>query len=34
MNLVEATIAGGEVAFGQFRVPLDPVRRPRRSMVR
>jgi multiple sugar transport system ATP-binding protein len=28
MNLVEATIAGGEVVFGQFRVPLDPARRP------
>jgi len=29
MNLVEATIAGSEVVFGQFRAPLDPVRRPR-----
>jgi multiple sugar transport system ATP-binding protein len=29
MNLVEATIDGGEIAFGQFRIPLDPVRRPR-----
>jgi multiple sugar transport system ATP-binding protein len=28
MNLVEARIEGGELAFGQFRVPLDPVRRP------
>ena len=28
MNLVEATIAGDEVAFGQYRVPLDPHRRP------
>ena len=28
MNLVEANIDGGEVAFGQFRVPLDPTRRP------
>ena len=28
MNLVEATIADGEVTFGQFRVPLDPARRP------
>jgi multiple sugar transport system ATP-binding protein len=28
MNLVEATIAGGEVVFGQLRLPLDPVRRP------
>jgi multiple sugar transport system ATP-binding protein len=29
MNLVEATIEGDEVAFGQFRVPLHPARRPR-----
>jgi multiple sugar transport system ATP-binding protein len=28
MNLVEATIADGEVAFGQLRFPLDPSRRP------
>ena len=28
MNLVEATVAGDEVAFGQYRVPLDPRRRP------
>jgi multiple sugar transport system ATP-binding protein len=28
MNLVEATIEGDELQFGQFRVPLDPVRRP------
>ena len=28
MNLVEATIANGEVSFGQYRVPLDPGRRP------
>ena len=28
MNLVEATIDGDEVAFGQFRLPLDPRRRP------
>jgi multiple sugar transport system ATP-binding protein len=28
MNLVEARIEGNEVSFGQFRVPLDPVRRP------
>jgi multiple sugar transport system ATP-binding protein len=28
MNLVEATITGSEVVFGQLRVPLDPVRRP------
>jgi len=29
MNLVEATVEGAEVAFGQFRLPLDPERRPR-----
>jgi multiple sugar transport system ATP-binding protein len=28
MNLVEAMIDGDEVAFGQFRVPLHPGRRP------
>ncbi|HEX4525359.1 MAG TPA: sn-glycerol-3-phosphate ABC transporter ATP-binding protein UgpC [Gaiellaceae bacterium] len=28
MNLVEATLKSDEIAFGQFRVPLDPVRRP------
>ena len=28
MNLVEASIDGGEVVFGQFRVPLSPARRP------
>jgi multiple sugar transport system ATP-binding protein len=28
MNLVEATVDGSEVAFGQFRLPLDPDRRP------
>jgi multiple sugar transport system ATP-binding protein len=28
MNLVEAQIEGNEVSFGQFRVPLDPERRP------
>jgi len=28
MNLVDATIGGGEVVFGQFRVALDPARRP------
>ena len=35
MNLVEATIDGDEVSFGQFRVPLDPERRPasRRTRV-
>src|SRR6476659_4074434 len=31
MNLVEANLEGGEVAFGQFRVPLDPARRPRET---
>jgi multiple sugar transport system ATP-binding protein len=28
MNLVEARIDGDEVTFGQYRVPLDPARRP------
>ena len=28
MNLVEARIDGNHVSFGQFRVPLDPERRP------
>ena len=28
MNLVEARIDGDDVAFGQFRVSLDPLRRP------
>jgi multiple sugar transport system ATP-binding protein len=28
MNLVEARIEGNDVSFGQFRVPLDPERRP------
>ena len=28
MNLVEATIDGDELLFGQFRLPLDPERRP------
>ena len=28
MNLVEARVEGDGVAFGQFRVPLDPLRRP------
>jgi multiple sugar transport system ATP-binding protein len=28
MNLVEARIEGNEVSFGQFRVPIDPRRRP------
>ena len=34
MNLVEATIEEDEVAFGQFRVPLHPTRRPARGQVR
>jgi multiple sugar transport system ATP-binding protein len=28
MNLVEATIDGDDIAFGQFRVALEPTRRP------
>src|SRR6202165_644210 len=28
MNLVEATVDADTIAFGQFRVPLDPGRRP------
>jgi multiple sugar transport system ATP-binding protein len=28
MNLAEARIDAGSVAFGQFRIPLDPARRP------
>jgi multiple sugar transport system ATP-binding protein len=28
MNLVEATVEGDSIAFGQFRVPLAPERRP------
>jgi multiple sugar transport system ATP-binding protein len=32
MNLVEATLSAHEIAFGQFRVPLDPVRRPARDI--
>jgi multiple sugar transport system ATP-binding protein len=31
MNLVEAAIAGDEAVFGQFRVPLDPARRPSKA---
>jgi multiple sugar transport system ATP-binding protein len=31
MNLVEATIDGDEVTFGQFRVALDRTRRPART---
>ena len=32
MNLVEATVDADEIAFGQFRVPLDPGRRPARGI--
>jgi multiple sugar transport system ATP-binding protein len=32
MNLVDARIDGNEVSFGQFRVPLDPKRRPSGQM--
>jgi multiple sugar transport system ATP-binding protein len=34
MNLIEATIEGDEIVFGQFRVPLDRQRRPRGSARR
>jgi multiple sugar transport system ATP-binding protein len=34
MNLVEATVDTDTIAFGQFRVPLDPVRRPPRGVDR
>ena len=34
MNLVEATIDGDEVSFGQFRVALDPDRRPAAGAAR
>jgi multiple sugar transport system ATP-binding protein len=34
MNLVEATVDEDEIAFGQFRVPLDPARRPPRGVER
>jgi multiple sugar transport system ATP-binding protein len=34
MNLVEATIDGDDIAFGQFRVPLDRARRPPRGVDR
>ncbi len=33
MNLVEATIAGDDLRFGQFRIPLDPDRRPAAERV-
>jgi multiple sugar transport system ATP-binding protein len=32
MNLVEARIDGDDAVFGQFRVPLDPARRPPREV--
>jgi ABC-type sugar transport system ATPase subunit len=32
MNLVEATIEGDEISFGQFRVPLASARRPPRGV--
>src|SRR6266699_6297094 len=32
MNLVEASVDSDTIAFGQFRVPLDPVRRPARGV--
>jgi multiple sugar transport system ATP-binding protein len=31
---VEATVDADTIAFGQFRVPLDPVRRPARGVDR
>ena len=31
MNLVEGTVQADEIAFGQFRLPLDPHRRPARD---
>jgi len=34
MNLVEATVEGDTIAFGQFRVPLDAQRRPPRGVDR
>ncbi len=34
MNLVEATLDADQIAFGQFRVPLDPGRRPARDIDR
>ena len=33
MNLVNATLNADEIAFGQFRVPLDRVRRPARGIA-
>jgi multiple sugar transport system ATP-binding protein len=34
MNLVEATVDGDEIVFGQFRLPLDAQRRPPRGVER
>src|SRR3989442_9985433 len=34
MNLVEATIDGDDIVFGQFRLPLDARRRPPRGVER
>jgi multiple sugar transport system ATP-binding protein len=34
MNLVEATIEGDTIAFGQFRIPLGPDRRPPAGITR
>jgi multiple sugar transport system ATP-binding protein len=34
MNLVEAAIEGDDVAFGQFRVPLNALRRPAEGVSR
>jgi multiple sugar transport system ATP-binding protein len=34
MNLVEATVDVDTISFGQFRVPLDPARRPARGVGR
>ena len=34
MNLVEATVDGDTLAFGQFRIPLDSARRPARDVDR
>jgi multiple sugar transport system ATP-binding protein len=34
MNLVEATVEGATIAFGQFRVPLAPGRRPTHGVNR
>jgi multiple sugar transport system ATP-binding protein len=31
MNLVQGTVEADEISFGQFRLPLDPIRRPARE---